>query len=498
MTPKQDMSAIKNGVWNAGASITGILSGIIGSIFIVRNLSPVMYGQLSYYLWLMSIVGALGSLAFPVALTKIRSELIGQQKFEQHQRLTVFVFVSLFGVNVLLSIIFIIWWLSRAQNDVFIFLVITTTILPNTFFSLMRSTLWGSEIYKPVSVAMAIGSLVQLLSILLISWKNPVINLYFLALSAPIFVQFILLLAFLGCRKYILIKPEILGLPSRETLIRYVRYLLPATLIMFYTLIVWQRSEIFFLNRFSTKNELGFYNVSFTLYAIFSELGWALVNGYFPSLSRLFGSNNWTEISHEFSQALVIAAMYSIPISLGGIVVIDVLLPLVYGPKMIAAILPSRILFIGMVPVVITGVLNIALSTLGSVWYLAISGIVAALFNIFVDLLLIPQYGAFGASLANTASQILMFALLLILIKYRFILVIPWKQIMLLSVYGLLATFILPMVIVKTINIPWLNLLLAVMVAVTAYGLLLFSSKSFRPYILGIGLLIKKDASKGM
>jgi O-antigen/teichoic acid export membrane protein len=484
------MHTIKNGIWNAGAHLIGMFSGLIASIFVVRGLSPEAYGQLSYYLWLTGILSAVGSLAVPGALTKIRSELLGRGQVAEQNRLTLLLFAVLFLFNLVLSCGFVVWAFTRASEALLFLLVIGATILPSVLAGLMRSTMWGGEHYRPVSLVMSAGSLLQLLSVLLVSWLAPVLFYYFLALSMPIFIQFVLLATYFVVKKPLSIARDSFGLPDRETIARYLQYLLPSALIMIYLVIVWQRSEIFFLNRYSTVVELGFYNIGFTIYAIFSQMGWALINGYYPALSRLYGAQDWAEINRQFSQALVFAAMYAIPISFGGFVIMGTILPLVYGPKMLPAVLPAQILYLGLIPAVLVGVLNIALSTLGGVWWLALGGVSIAIVNLVLNILLIPGGGAVGAALANTLAQVAMLGLLLALVWLRYRLAYPWALIARLMVYGVLSTLILPALAFWLIPSPWLGLLLAVILAAGAYAALLLSSQSFKAY-LPSGLLLK-------
>ena len=169
------MKAIMNGIWNAGANVVGMISGIISSVFVVRNLSPEVYGELSYYLWLIGILNALVSLAFPNSLTKIRSELLGQRKYEEQRQLTLYIYLLMFCTSLVVTILFFIWALSQPINNFFVFAVIGMTIMPNVLGSLLRSTLWGGEAYKPVSIATASGSVIQLVCQLVIQFLPLII-----------------------------------------------------------------------------------------------------------------------------------------------------------------------------------------------------------------------------------------------------------------------------------------------------------------------------------
>src|SRR5581483_3031186 len=97
------MTAIRNGLWNGLSNVVGAVTGLIGSILIVRSLTPVTYGAFSYYVWLAGILAVVGTLALPEAITKITSELRGERRHIEARALSRWVAIAVFGANLLLS-----------------------------------------------------------------------------------------------------------------------------------------------------------------------------------------------------------------------------------------------------------------------------------------------------------------------------------------------------------------------------------------------------------
>src|SRR5262249_33044625 len=108
-------SAVRNGLWNAAATVVGGLAGLAGSILVVRSLTPEAYGSFSYYLWLTGTLAILGTLSFPEGLTKVTSELRGQRLYLQANSLARCVIASLLAVNLVIGLGVLVWSLESAQ-----------------------------------------------------------------------------------------------------------------------------------------------------------------------------------------------------------------------------------------------------------------------------------------------------------------------------------------------------------------------------------------------
>jgi O-antigen/teichoic acid export membrane protein len=435
--------AIRNGLWNASANVVGAVSGILSSVLIVRSLSPELYGMFSYYLWLAGIISTLGALTFPVALTKIGSELRGRGQETEAQALSRWVIIVLVGINLIGSIGVLIWAFNRPFEQQIYLLLIAAYLVPNAVAAAIRSSLWGSERYRPVSVIQTATSLIQLgliVSVALLNWS--VLGFVAASLCANVIQSVGLALAL----KWPFRRQHSAGsrFPSPETLRRYFAFFAPATLCSIFTMIVWERSEVFFLERWSTLDQVGYYNLAYTAFLMFLGLGGALMYGFYPSISADYGAGAWDGIRKKVHQGVILSALYAVPLSFGGWVTLTSLVGLLYGDKMLPAGPVIQILFIGLLPGVMASLLGSMVGAVGGIWLSVRLGAAMSVVNIALNLLLVPRFGAIGGALANTGSQTVYVALLVITAGRMYRLDLPWRFVGGITAIGALTTLLLP------------------------------------------------------
>lgn len=89
--------------------------------------------------------------------------------------------------------------------------------------------------------------------------------------------------------------------------------------------------------------------------------------------------------------------------------------------------------------------------------------------NVLLNLYSVPRYGAFGAAISNTSSQLLYTVTMFILVTRIFSLTIPWRRIGLLLVLGSMTCFLLPLWVVGRLGANWLALVVAILFAACGY-----------------------------
>lgn len=172
------------------------------------------------------------------------------------------------------------------------------------------------------------------------------------------------------------------------------------------SLIVWRRSEFFFLKRYSTDVEIGLYSVAFAAVAALVSSLDSISVVFAPAVATLSGAGATDRIRTGFSRALRLILYLSLPITAGALAVGPTALQLVFGADYQSATVPLLIM-LAIFPVL--PLMNLASAMLWGlgrvqVW-LTICG-VASVVNVTLALLLIPRYGAGGAALANSGTQI--------------------------------------------------------------------------------------------
>lgn len=470
--------AIRNGLWNALANASSAFAGAAGSVLIVRSLTPEAYGMFSYYIWLAGIIGAAGMLTFPNALTKTMSELRGEQNLREGRALSTWVAVYLLCSNSLISLGLITWAHRTPEPQRTFLFIIAAALVPTALAAVFRSSLWGKERYRPVSLTFMISSLAQLSLITIAYAMDLGARSFAAAVLFTSFVQVIGLAFALKRARNADGVPIANHPPSRATVRRYLAFAAPATLSLLFFVIIWERSEVFFLERFSKLEQVGYYSLAFTMYATCLSLGWALINGFFPAISRDYGAGEWQAIRVKVHQGLLLAILYAVPLSFGGWVTSERLITFFFGSKMLPVVPAAQVLFIGLLPGVVSGLLGLALTATGGIWLSVRLGFLVAAVNIVLGLTLIPRYGALGGAVVNTSSQLLYTALILVLMYRLHRIEIPLRTLGSVASIGALTTLLLPQITLSYLPGFW-----------GLVGTILFSGCSYLLLIWKLGYL---------
>jgi O-antigen/teichoic acid export membrane protein len=463
--------AVRNGLWNALATAFSGATGLIASVLVVRSLAPDEYGVFSYYLWLSSIAVALATLAFPVSLTKITSELVGRGEEDEASALSTLVVLGVLALSLLMAGGILLWALAASDRQQVYLLIIAGALVPNCLAPTLLSVLWGRQRYKPVAIMLLLASTTQLGLVFLTFREGWGTTGFVIAVLSASVVNTVGLSAILA-RSSDAIQHSwtMFRLPRRATLRRYGAFVVPATLSQVFTVIVWERSEIFFLERFSSYEAVGIYGIAYTMASLSMVLGWALVNGFHPAISEDYGAGEWGRIREKVRQGVILAALYATPVTFGSWATLSGLFVLVYGTKTLPSVPVAYILFAGLLPGVLGSMLGIMVSAVGGIWLHVRLGLVLSIVNIILALVLIPRADAVGAAIANTGSQVIHVALLLFFVRRIYKISLPWSALGRIGLLGFVTTYLLPRGVQEIV--PGVTgLLLALAAAGSAYAI---------------------------
>ena len=171
------------------------------------------------------------------------------------------------------------------------------------------------------------------------------------------------------------------------------------------TFVVWRRSELFFLDHYSTDTEIALYSIPFGMVAALGMIPLALSGVLATALATLFGGGAMDRIRSGFGRALRLIVLTSLPLTAAGLSLGPLLLRLAYGDDYEAAGRVLRILLLAFPLVAAMYVSGALLTGLGRIVVpLGLEAVAAAL-NLGLDAALIPGRGAEAAAIANVCSQ---------------------------------------------------------------------------------------------
>jgi O-antigen/teichoic acid export membrane protein len=173
------------------------------------------------------------------------------------------------------------------------------------------------------------------------------------------------------------------------------------------TLIVFRRSEFFFLEHYSGDRAVALYSVAFSAMATLVLMPQALANVVSPAVATLLGAGQIDRIRSGYGRTLRLLLLGAVPIAASGIALGPEVLRLVFGSRFRGSGAPLEIL---LVPFPLIPLMNASYSLivgLRKVAFPLISGAASAAVNVGLDFALIPGHGALGAAVANSSAQAL-------------------------------------------------------------------------------------------
>ena len=467
--PASSPGSLINGLWNALSSGVVALVGLLSSVIVVRTLSPHDYGVLSYYLWLAGLCASLGMLAFAPSLTKVGAELLGAGQAQMSDRLAVWAGRVLGWLNLGIVVVLALYGLLTGANAAFL-LIIAAVQLPTALASMLSSRFWSHQNFRVVSLWNVLAALVQMLLIgAVLGLHLGITGFVFAVLSAG-------LTSWLGLAWQARIFPRVAhGRLDPVVRRHYLSFLLPASLALLFETVVWQRSELYFINRLGDAVQVGHYSLAYTIFAIFLSIGWALVTSYFPSIASDHGAGQRHRVQQKLQQGATVAVLYAVPISGGVSITLATLIRLLYGDKMLASVPIGQILLVSLVPSVLAGMFSLTINAIGGIWFNVALGLGVALLNVLLDLTLIPRLGAYGGAVATVIAQGLYLIGLLVLARTRFGLEVSWRDPLRILVLGLVATLLVPALVVQALpGLP--GLAVSVVVGAGLYALFIWKA----------------------
>jgi O-antigen/teichoic acid export membrane protein len=165
-------------------------------------------------------------------------------------------------------------------------------------------------------------------------------------------------------------------------------------------------------------NSVGVYNVSANLFYRLNFIGDAVATAIFPAIAQLYFKNK-SEASNILTKSLSCILIISIPISVGGLMLADDIIVLIYGDGYASSSDVFRVLISAVPFSFLTMQLYCALGAIKLQGTLLRVTLLLLTTNFIVNILIVPIYGIVGAACAKLITECIGFITLLIIsLKY--------------------------------------------------------------------------------
>jgi O-antigen/teichoic acid export membrane protein len=171
------------------------------------------------------------------------------------------------------------------------------------------------------------------------------------------------------------------------------------------TLVVFRRSEFFFLQHWWGDRQIALYSVAFSAVTTLVLVPQALATAVSPAVATLLGARQHDRIRTGFARSLRLLLIASLPIAAVGFALGPEIVRLVFGSSFAATRVPLLVL-LAPFPLIPLMTLSYALIVgLGKIRFPLLVGVGSATLNVVLDFALIPGHAAVGAAIANAVAQ---------------------------------------------------------------------------------------------
>ena len=187
---------------------------------------------------------------------------------------------------------------------------------------------------------------------------------------------------------------------------RFISFAAYSTGIVAIQFVVWQRSELFFLDGFSSDTQIALYSIAFAVVYGLARIPEAVATVAVPVAATLVGAGQSQRLRAGYWRALRLLLFAVPPVVAGALATGPAALRLVYGDAFAGA---GDVLLIMLAPLLVIPLLTLSQSmlyVLGQLRFLVAVGLAAAVVNVALALALIPAHDAIGAAISNSVSQV--------------------------------------------------------------------------------------------
>jgi len=189
---------------------------------------------------------------------------------------------------------------------------------------------------------------------------------------------------------------------TRADVLRYAR---GASALVVLDAVVWQRTEVAFLQALASPAEIAFYALAFGVAAQISRIPYQASVVLFPSFPALVGGGRVAELAGLHATAMRYLVLLGAPLAVGLAVTAPGVIALLYGPAYAPAAVVLSVLALGSLPAFAAGASPAVLHATKRQDRLLRQGVLAAVVDVLLALALIPLAGALGAALASVVAQ---------------------------------------------------------------------------------------------
>lgn len=453
----------KNSSWLMGSQLFTNLCAFLWTILMARYLGASLFGILSFAISIVSIASIFIDFGMQTYVVRVisRDESLTNEYFQKTIPLKM-----ILSVIILVLIILFLYLTGRSDVVITVSIIITLDYIFLSLNNFIYGIFQAYEKLEYQSIAMIINAMILLVLTLLVMFLD--LGLYGMAFAYLIAISFSFAYILHKLLSTKLVTPHFSF--DLEFSKRILKYALPFGLMsVFYS--IYFTIDMTMLGYLATDSAVGLYNAAYKIITLLTAFYTIYPSVIFPVMSKLFrNSKNLLKLSYEKSIKYLLLII--LPICAGIIIYAIPLMNFIYGSQY-ANTGPIMMILIFSIPFLfVNGASTVAMNSSDDEMNVTKIYAVAALANVILNFLLIPEYSYMGAAAATVISEIIISILMFkITLKSEYA---PGKVVVFDAVKLLIATIVMFAVLYYS----GVNIVLGVIIGAIVYVAMLFVTRT--------------------
>ena len=394
-------SVVRGGLWKMLSNALPQLYALVLSIAAARYLGPDGMGRQSFIAFVeLSVIEILTS-GFAMALQRYVGEEVGAGRGDRARGLARTIFRIQVAAAALGGAVLVGLGLSGAEPKA-AWILAGGAVVSGVLASVPGAILTGLQRWRQASLAGLVAGGFGTVATLVVLALGGRISAMF-AVEAVSLLITLVWTGVLARRALPEVSPTVSAAPElRLRALRFAAYSSAGGLLY---LIVWRRSEFFFLNHYSADSQIAFYSIAFAVVTSLVRLPSAMGQVLAPAVATLFGAGAHDRIRRGFGRGLRLLLVVTMPVMAAAAALGPTTLRVIWGEAYASTREPFLIMVAASIVTPITVLASSLLAGLGRVKLPLLANAAAGVVDIGLAFALVPGHGAIGAAIANAGAQ---------------------------------------------------------------------------------------------
>ena len=393
----QIKSIFKNTSWLTISQIITSICAFLWTIIIARYLGVSDYGIVSFAISFTGLLGIIMDLGISAYITR---EIAKHKNLVEKYFNNIFIFKFILAVFLFFISGLVLYILGYSHLVIIVTLIFTIELIFMSMVVFLNGVFQAFEKVKYQAIGSILNSGLLLIGILItLGLDLGVISIALAYAIAYLFFFFYMFIKYI--RQFGLPRFELDRSFIKEVLIRSIPFGLTN---VFYT--IYFSIDIVMLSILVGDYVTGLYKSAYNIITVFTTFFVVYQGVIFPLMSKFFEeSQNLIKVSYELSIKYLL--MIIVPISVWVFFYARPILDLIYNTQYSLATSSVKILIFTVLFLFVNGAASTLLNAINKEKIVTKVYIVAAIFNVCLNLVLIPIYSYDGAAIATVLSEIL-------------------------------------------------------------------------------------------